>query len=223
MRKILFFGILSILLSTATISAQRNYKKEILVGGRGGVTLSRVSFNPSVPQNYLLGYTAGVTFRYIEEKYFGFQLELNLAQHGWKEKFEEDPYNYSRTLNYLELPFMTHLFFGNHVFRGFVNLGPQIGLFLSEKRTSDLNFNALPSFTGNHSQEQLTLPVAHKIDYGICGGAGIELRAKKNVFILEGRYYFGLGDIFGSRPKDYFQASSNQNIYLAFSYMFNLK
>ena len=73
-----------------------------------------------------MGYTGGVSVRYIEEKFFGLIAEINFTQCGWNETFEEDPYTYTHTLNYVTIPFLTHFFFGNRVVRGFVNAGPQI-------------------------------------------------------------------------------------------------
>lgn len=204
-------------------AAQRRYKKEITVGGHGGITMSRLRLEPKVPQKFLIGTTVGAAFRYIEEKYFGFQVELNYAQHGWKEFFENEPHTFSRTLNYLELPFMTHIFFGNQRVRGFVNLGPQIGFYLSDAYRSNFDPLRLPQFMTSRETAQYTLQVAHKFDYGITGGAGFELRFGKHIFDLEGRYYFGLGDIFPNHKKDIFSASSIQSIYVTLTYMFRLR
>ena len=207
-----------------TTSAQRNYKPEFAIGGKFGTTLSKVTLRPSVRQNYEIGYTGGLSVRYIEEKYFGFIIELNYTQHGWNENFsDEGDYSYSRKLNYIELPFMTHIFFGNKNFRGFVNLGPQVGFLISDKEISSFNLKDLPKFSQTWESTQYNMPIANKFDYGICGGGGIEIKAKKSSFILEGRYYFGLGDFFKNRKADYFATSSNQTISVALSYMLNLK
>lgn len=38
------------------------------------------------------------------------------------------------------------------------------------------------------------MDIAHRFDYGITAGAGIEFRIKKtHGIVLEGRYYYGLG------------------------------
>lgn len=205
------------------VQAQTKTSKEISIGAGGGVTLSKVSMKPSVKQGFKLGSTMGFRFRYIEEKYFGFQVELNYAQQGWKENFEGEPYSYSRTLQYLELPAMTHIFFGNDRIRGFVNLGPQVGLYLSDSYKSNFNIQAPPAFETPRVKVQYTSEVANKIDYGICAGGGIEFRIGKNSFIAEGRYYFGLGDIFKNRKKDFFTSSSNQVISVGLSYLFHLR
>lgn len=208
---------------TEEASAQRYFKKEISVGGRGGITMSKMRLDPKVPQNFLMGVTAGAAFRYIEEKYFGFQIELNYAQHGWKEFFENEPHSFSRTLNYMELPFMTHIFFGNQRVRGFVNLGPQIGFYLSDSYTSNFDVLQPPVFGIIRETAQYTQKVTRKFDYGITGGAGFELRFGKHIFDLEGRYYFGLGDIFPNHKRDVFSASSIQSIYVTLTYMFRLR
>ena len=39
----------------------------------------------------------------------------------------------------------------------------------------------------------------NRFDYGIVGGVGMTLQTGIGNFDLEGRYYFGLGDVFESR------------------------
>ena len=42
------------------------------------------------------------------------------------------------------------------------------------------------------------MPVEKKLDYGIAAGAGMEYSIPKvGHFLLEGRYYYGLGNIYG--------------------------
>jgi hypothetical protein len=41
--------------------------------------------------------------------------------------------------------------------------------------------------------------------------------------MVEGRYYFGLADIFKNKSADYFSVSSNQSILVSLSYMYNIK
>ena len=65
------------------LSAQTHYEGRISVGGKAGATLSRMQFNPSVPQRFLPGMMFGGTFRYIEERHFGLILELNVEQRGF--------------------------------------------------------------------------------------------------------------------------------------------
>ena len=114
-----FAVILATLLAAIATMAQVHYEGTIAVGGKAGVSLSRVNFKPTVQQTMLPGMTAGAMFRYIEENHFGLIAELNVTQRGWKEAFDESDYNYSHRFTYLELPVMTHIFFGNQRVKGF--------------------------------------------------------------------------------------------------------
>lgn len=220
---LLFFFSLSL-----SVVAQGSYPKERYFGVSAGTTLSRVSFNPSVSQNYLTGgFAGGVTYRYVEEKYFGFQIELNYVQQGWNEDFsnEENPiYSYSRRINYLELPFLTHVFFDvGSTSRIIFNVGPKIGLYLSDKATTNFDVYNLPDFSiVGRTTAQQTLEIENTLDYAICAGLGYEFRTGSSTYYLEGRYSFGLGDIFNNSPSDDFSASSNQVIYITLGYLFNV-
>ena len=56
----------------------------------------------------------------------------------------------------------------------------------------------------------------------ITAGAGIEFRIKKtHGIVLEGRYYYGLGDIFKNRKKDVFAASHSQIITVSLGYLYH--
>lgn len=115
-------------------------RQNFSVGINGGVNFNSVSFNPTVQQKNLMGITGGLTARYISEKYFsmicGAQVELNFSQHGWDEFYDDYPeLQYTRKMNYVEIPFLAHLAFGKE--RGlqfFIHAGPQIGFFISDTR-----------------------------------------------------------------------------------------
>ena len=63
------------------------------------------------------------------------------------------------------------------------------------------------------TEEQFTMDIKNKIDYGISAGLGMELIAKKrHSILLEGRFYYGLNNIFNSRKKDTFAASNGMSI-----------
>lgn len=138
-KKYIVFSIFTLSLSTsyAQIGEQRH---NFAFGVNGGMTFSKVNFNPTIRQNSLSGITGGVTARYISERYFkmicGAQLEVNFSQYGWSEYYEDYPdLKYSRKMNYVEIPFLAHLAFGKE--RGmqiFIHAGPQIAFFLNDKK-----------------------------------------------------------------------------------------
>ena len=209
-------------------SAQTHYESNIAVGGKAGVTLSKLRFNPSVPQSMLLGTVMGASFRYVEERHFGLIVELNLEQRGWKEKFEGSSLSYHRRLTYLQLPMLTHIYFGSDKFHGFFNLGPEIAYMISSGTSSNFDYNNWSSvadqFVLGRETDQFTLPVKYKFDYGITVGAGMELiMARKHSLVLEGRFYYGLHDVFSHEAKDAFSASSGMSILATLGYYFRIK
>ena len=198
------------------------------MGGKAGATLSRVNFNPTVQQQMLPGMTAGVMFRYIEEKNFGLVAELNLTQRGWKEDREESGYNYSHRFTYLELPVMTHIYFGNRHVKGFFNLGPELNVMISDGISSNFAYQdaaSLDYFNQNTRHiEQLPMKVKNRLDYGICGGAGMELNLNaKQSLLLEGRFYYGLTDVFPNHKTDVFSSSNSMTVMVTLGYFYRLK
>lgn len=213
-----------------SLKAQTHYVPHIMVGGRAGMTMSSLTFSPGVEQKMAMGYTFGASFTYAEERHVGLRVELGISQRGWKEDFGElnDQFNYERKLTYIELPVLTHIFFGGRKVKCLFNLGPQFGYLISESVNANFDYmhpDQVPGFpTRNRNYEQLYMNVQNKFDYGITAGAGVEyVINKKNSIQLEIRYYFGLGNIYPASKKDIFSASRNQTISAALAYQFRLK
>ncbi|MBD5257851.1 MAG: PorT family protein [Barnesiella sp.] len=220
--------LVALLTGFAAAKAQTHYVPHVWLGGHAGMTMSEMSFSPSVRQSMASGFTAGLAFKYAEERHVGILAELNIAQRGWKEDFEDAPFNYERRLTYIELPVMTHIFFGSQKFKGFVNLGPVIGYMMGDKITADFDYehpDMVPGFPlTNRSTEQMSMEIKNKFDYGITAGAGCEFIIKhRHAFSLEARYYFGLGNIYPSSKKDTFSASRGTSILVTLGYMFRIK
>ena len=212
--------------ATAQLGEERH---NFAVGINGGLNMNSVSFDPKIKQNTLNGMEMGVTMRYMSEKYFkmmcGVQMEINYSQRGWSEKIEDGSGNtYSRTMNYVEIPLLAHLAFGkdalNRGVKFFINAGPQIGFFLSDKEEMSDNWDT--SQRPNGVTEQYGKAVENKFDYGIAAGAGLELSTGIGHFLLEGRYYMGLGDFYKSTKKDYFGRSAHSYIGVRATYLFDI-
>ncbi|MCD7972535.1 MAG: PorT family protein [Candidatus Azobacteroides sp.] len=216
----IFFFLLLFCFASFELKAQRYFKPELSFGPFAGATLSKVSFTPTVKQDYFVSYIIGFKFRYISEKNLGFLLEPSFSNYGWKENFAEytDPtLEYSRRISYFELPFLTHVYFGDKK-RIFINAGPVARILLSEKESMNFSLeNELPPTT--NGRDAYGNSIEHTFDYGISAGLGFELQTKKANFLLEGRYYFGLGDIFNNHKRDPYSKSANQNIIITFSYL----
>lgn len=212
-------------------------RSEIAFGLNGGCVLNKVMFDPTIKQNFHVGHTLGMTLRITSEKYFNtlcaLQVELNLAKIGWNEHIlngssEKLPDTYERNLNYLQMPFMARLAWGKEKngLMGFFLAGPQIGFLLNEKSVkSDIwtvDQNGYPD-RPNMMYHQYNMSCDKKFDYGITAGLGIELNTKLGHFILDGRYYYGLSDIYNNSKKDVFGRSNHSSIYVKLSYLINLR
>lgn len=222
----LILGIIAV--STAiAVSAETHYMPRLSIGGRAGTSMSQISFSPGVKQSMNSGTQGAVMFRYAEEKIFGLIAEFGWVQRGWKENFEEAPLSYNRTLTYLHLPLLTHISFGTRRFKGFVNLGPEVSYMIGEKITSDFNFSnvaSVPDFPRNRRTEQLDMEIKNKFDYGICAGIGMEFFVRpRHSILLEGRFYYGLGNIFPAAKADVFSASRNMTVEISLGYFFRLR
>lgn len=208
--------------------AQRYYSPDFAIGVKAGASLSQMAWSPTVSQKFVPGASVGIVARYAEEKHFGIVAELNLTQRGWAESFKpETGLNYTRRFTYLRLPVMTHIFFGSKKFRFFVNLGPEVAVMISDKISSNFdysNLSAVPNFPQNHRWEQLNMKVAHRFDYGITAGIGGEARIKnKHSLMIEGRFYYGIGNVFSSNRGDTFGASRSMSFEFTAAYLFRLK
>ena len=242
MRKLLILLMLAPLALKAQVG---EYRTDFAVGVNGGYMMNKISFQPDVPQNMMGGLTGGLSLRYTCEKYFksicAIVAEVNYAKMGWKENIEDinnqpvyyvddtekqNPLFYERRINYIQIPVMARLGWGRERrgFQAFFQIGPQVGIYMNEST----NTNIVPGHGTQTARSsvvvaQETMPVEKKFDYGIAGGAGIEFsHPKVGHFLLEGRYYFGLGNIYGNTKQDYFGKSNHGTIVIKMSYLFDI-
>lgn len=240
MRKfILFLGLICTFNAVAQVGQHRN---DFSIGFNGGYVLSSVSFSPSVPQKMHGGVTGGLSLRYVCEKYFNtvcsIYAEVNYASLGWRDKIQDvnnapvineitgEAEAYSRTINYIQVPIMAHLAWGKES-RGvqfFINLGPQFGIYLNESTKMNFDFEKRNRTARSSSiVAQDTMTVEKKFDYGIAAGIGLEYTVSRvGHFLVEGRYYYGLGNIYGDSKRDYFGRSNFGNIILKMTYLFDI-
>ena len=258
MVRVLLFHLFTFL-PLSSLAQVGDYRTDFAIGFNGGVAMSNVSYIPKVPQDLLIGPTFGLTARYTCEKYFksicAVVAELNYTQMGWKENIldmndqpvplhtdESQMLNYSRKVNYLQVPLLARLGWGRerNGFQFFIQLGPQMGIYLNEKTESNFDvrdpafnpkiengkYSSQYQYVGkraSHVVAQDSMAVENKLDYGIAAGAGLEF-SNRHVghFIVEGRYYYGLGNLFGNTKRDYFGRSNFGTIIVKFTYLFDI-
>ena len=217
-------------LCVLTIHGQDKFVPEWNVGVGFGPTFSSVDFltqtsNVKVNTKSWSQFQGGVAVRYMSEKHLGIIGELNYSQQGWEEEHKDNPeYASTHQLNYIDMPILTHIYFGNKV-RFIFNIGPKISFLLSEKETTSqalINDMANGNISGSFPTHQYFRDVDTRFDYGLIGGMGLELSTGIGSFALEGRYYFGLGDVYKNSKADYFSRSANKVMSVKLTYYVKL-
>lgn len=220
--------VLAIVLPGVAATAQTHYEGNFFVGAKGGVDFSRVFFHPGVKQKMPLGGVAGVMVRYIEEEHFGLIGELNFEQRGWEENFEEYPFSYRRTLNYLQIPVLAHIYFGSSRGHFFFNAGPEIGFMIGESTSANFDYRNpenVPGFPVEGRQTaQYMLKAGNKVDFGISAGIGGEyFLNSRSSLTLEGRFYYGLGNVVKTGRTETFSGANSMSVMITAGYWFRIK
>ena len=218
-RYILFLFLLAI--SSTLVAQPRLRHPELYIGAHAGVMASSITFNPNVKGIDLLqsplSINGGLVVRYAAHKVCALQLELNYMQRGWREVLPatatSPAVDYRRQLDYIQLPLLMHLAFGNK-FRGFLNLGPQIGYCFRDTEYGTKN----PLYTHHY------VPIQQPFDWGLAGGLGMYYRSNKiGTFQLEARFNYSLGSIFNNRITDYFTSANPMNLSVNFAYLWEIR
>ena len=225
MTRIRLYIILVLSLSTTAVWAQNRLQHpEIFLGVHGGVKASTMFFNPSVKSLDILHSpltgNGGLVFRYAEHRVCALQIECNYMQQGWAELYGSDAKSgtlYTRHLHYIEIPFLMHIGLGKKKFRGFFNLGPQIGYCIADE-TKISNPGAYEFTQKQHA------PIANRFDWGAAAGLGCYYRTSKiGVFQLEARFYFSLGGVFDVGQLHYYKMASPMGLSINLGYLWEFK
>lgn len=230
----ILLSLLFIITCARTYAQVGEHRNDLIVGVTGGYLLNKVSFNPTIKQTMKGGETFGLTIRYTCEKYLSaicsLQGEVNYANMGWKEDIEyvtEDGLSdsYKRDMRYIQVPILARLAWGKEL-RGtqfFLQLGPQLSYCMGETEYEEGPWDASTlTHRPNNVKMQYGMEVQRKFEYGLTGGIGMELATVIGRFSLEGRYYYGLSDIFNNGKKDPFGRSANGAIIFKAGYLFDL-
>ena len=216
----IFITILLLILSIAVSAQPRLRTPEMYVGAHAGAMASTMLFKPNIANIDImqspLTINGGLVFRYAGHKVCAIQTELNYMQRGWRETITlgQMTMDYTRQLDYIEIPLLMHLYFGKERFRGFFNLGPQIGYCIRDVATP------LPEgVTAPHY-----LPIDKPFDWGLAGGLGCYYRTRHiGLFQLEARFNFSMGTTYNNRKVDYFSQSNAMNLSLNFAYLWEVR
>lgn len=204
-------------LFSLTLSAQYNTLREWYVGASAGGTASTITMVPNyVNLMYNLGKNAGLTLRYVSEENFGLQLECNYVEEGWLEDYFNTKtaanYSYSRRMRFIEMPFLMHAYTAVNSTRFFLNIGPKFSYLLSE---TEVDRSPVLYLQNGKKTER-------PFQYGVLGGAGLEVHLGPTVVGLEGRYCYNLSNIFNDAIGEDLVTSNLQVITLNLYFLFQL-
>lgn len=216
------------LMASLTFAQVGEHRCDLSIGFTGGYTMNTMDFVPKIKQTQKGSPMIGFSSRYVCEKYFtticAVELELLYNNLGWKEVIEDGSENtYKRDWHFLEMPILMQMGWGRER-RGLKFLfeaGPQVGLYLSGKEHrggAAWDTSKRP----NGVVYQYAKDPDRKIDYGIAAGLGLEFSSPIGHILLQGRYYYGLGDMYDNSKRGKFGRSANQTILVKMTYLFDL-
>ena len=207
--------ILATLFLSVIVYAQEEFVPETYFGIKLGGNTTGIFSDPLINQEIYPGLTTGLVFKHISQKALGIQMELNYNQAGWSENLPSTN-TYKRRLNYIQLPFMSHVSLGNKKMRYVINLGPYVSYLLSEKEQIDL-------MTEAREKNYYRKGIDHKAEVGFCLGFGVSLHTSIGLFQAEARVSSGLTDIFKNTEEVPYASSKNISAGLSISYLIDYK
>ena len=211
LKKIILSFLLIIFTIPFVFSQANDFKPYSSFGIKQGLDFSSVLFVPSVKENNQMGYIGGLVYKYQNERLFGLQIELNYIQKGWNEKFDSTKNSYSRRLEYIELPFITHIVFGKKNLKYYVNLGTAVRYFIGEKENKNLSI-------GTTEKEYYGKNVENKVEYSALAGAGFVYHSGIGEFQVGFRYQLTFTDIFKTTDQTYYYQSQNSLFAISVTY-----
>ncbi|GGF05087.1 porin family protein [Hymenobacter cavernae] len=168
-----------------------------------------------------LGYQVGVFYQQKLTKRISLVPEVQFSRQRTRLRIEESGIadggyeaNYRLRLSYLNVPVLARASFG----RFYVEAGPQVGLLLAAHEKGNATYGTI---AGTH-EAYFNRPATdgyHKLDVGLCSGAGVQLPAG---FGLSVRSYTGLRSI-TDKPQNvnYYGKLRNQVVQASLSYQFS--
>jgi len=200
-----------------------NSQGQTYLGFKAGLTLSRLSFqetrndifDPDIDQENKAGFTAGAMLKYFYQPHAGIQIELNFTQKGWTELIDENN-SFSTTLNYVEMPFLSHFYLGKKKTQWILTVGPNVGYLLSTKEGS------IPPGTEGQIMYRITSDNQKRFSLGVQGGFGVSRTTSFGQLQLEGYYNISLTNTFITIPGFTPERSLNAVLGISLAYFYEL-
>ncbi|MDW7690967.1 porin family protein [Flammeovirgaceae bacterium SG7u.111] len=202
------------------LCGKQEAKAQFSIGLKGGYNFSSVTFEPDISTEFRTGYTGGLVFRNSIKPNVGLIAEINYTQKGWTELFPRTDILDARRAyfeyDYIEVPFMTHIYFGGGFAKVILNLGPHFSYLLSQNSYAELAPG--DEITYNYTEENTI-----KFEYGISIGAGLRFNlGKAGDLHVEFRAAQGLNNILDREQPDTPIGSQNLAMGAQVTYFINI-
>ncbi|EMR02651.1 porin family protein [Cesiribacter andamanensis] len=178
------------LLATTATHAQAQ------LGLRAGLTVTTISDGVAASsavagdgeEPWKPGLVAGIASSFALSQVVAIAPELTYSQRGYR---LDGPENIDIRYNYLELPVLGRLLFGQNLLKGYVNLGPTVSYLLSGRR--DVAGTTTGAGTSN-MEYRVSDSGFSRFELGGAVGGGIQLNTGAGSFLIDLRYTQGFTD-----------------------------
>jgi hypothetical protein len=190
---------------------------------KGGITSSNVNFDQDLAnQKSNMGFIGGLglSFPITSDNFVAVQPEILYTQKGFKANYS-NVNNARINYNYLEVPLLLKVNFGEEAFRAFVNAGPSFGYAMGGRMRGDNQDMKIKFGTNANTNDMMYLNPdnVNRLDIGIQFGVGAGIAAGPGDVTLEARYGIGLTDFNNiSGAPDSANKSKNRVIALMLGY-----
>ncbi len=175
-----------VLLPVASLPAQG-----VTAGFKGGLNGADVSFDPEVDTGLRVGFIGGGALAFGLHPSFAIQGEVLFSQKGTEVDDEVEGVSATLGVNYIEIPLLAKVMIPAGVVTPIFYAGPAVAFEASCSLSGDID--------GIEVDIDCDDPLADvqrkKTDFGLVGGAGLEIGTGPVAFTVEGRYNLGLVNI----------------------------
>ncbi|HLO57457.1 MAG TPA: outer membrane beta-barrel protein [Bacteroidales bacterium] len=209
------------------LMAQKSFVPTTHVGVHGGVDFSTMSFRPQLKQEFLPGKEFGIFFRHVSEPHIGLQLEINVADKGWKEVIDSVG-TYTRKLYTIDVPVLASFIAGSKTVRFVFTIGPYLSYRRNDTEVLKLiekqDYTALTNRTIRYNSEIIYVTetpfrrqhyyrsLASDWAFGFTGGISAEIYTKIGGFALKASYSHALTNLYPLNKGPYYFAASRMMV-----------
>ncbi|TAH24270.1 MAG: PorT family protein [Cytophagales bacterium] len=209
--------ILSIaMLGIAIFSSSQLANAQIGIGIKGGINFSKLTNLEWESSSYKRGALTGIIVDAKINDNFAIQSELLYSFQGTSIDFikNKDKNIYTYELNYIQIPLLLKLSYGDEKARIYINGGYWLGFLIFYS-------NDLPYSYYSEKNDIFSFPILekniNKFDCGLAFSLGLTVKAGPGDFFIEGRYNHGLLDINKGEVTETPNYKPNKNMVINFS------